>query len=252
MKVKRYKHARKYLGFYRHNFNFREPHQVIIDGTFTHMALQNKINIKEQLPKYLGGDVQLITTRCALKETESLGKAVYGAYVILGRYQVRRCGHKDKPVSASSCIMSMVADSNKNHYFVATLDPDLSQAVNRNPVTPLLYIHFSAIVLEKPSASSLAAASSLTSSKINPTTLEKSTLAKLKGDSDDGEKRKKRKRRGPKEPNPLSVKKKKKKNDGGLPAMKRGETEGKKKRRRKRVKLAAHVKEQLMEKHGSA
>ena len=59
MKVKRYKHCRKYLGFYRNNFNFREPHQVLVDGTFSQLALKNKINIKEQLPKYLGGDVQV-------------------------------------------------------------------------------------------------------------------------------------------------------------------------------------------------
>ncbi|XP_041483793.1 rRNA-processing protein UTP23 homolog [Lytechinus variegatus] len=246
MKVKRYKHARKYLGFYKHNFNFREPHQVLVDGTFTRMALQNKINIKEQLPKYLGGEVQLTTTNCILKEAEALGKAVYGAYVILKRFQVRRCGHKDKAVSAFKCVMSMIADSNKNHYFIATQDPDLSSLVHRTPGTPLLYLHFSAIVLEKPSVTSTAAASSMTSKKINPSEFEKSALKKLQGaDGTDEGKKKRKKRRGPKQPNPLSVKKKKKKSteQGSVVT---GETEGKKKRRRrKKVKIASHVQEQL-------
>ena len=59
MKIKRYKHARKYLNFYRNIFHFREPHQILIDGTFTQMALKHKTDIKDQMPKYLGGEVQV-------------------------------------------------------------------------------------------------------------------------------------------------------------------------------------------------
>jgi U3 small nucleolar RNA-associated protein 23 len=36
-------------------FNFH----IIVDGTFCQAALQNKINIKEQLPKYLDAEIQL-------------------------------------------------------------------------------------------------------------------------------------------------------------------------------------------------
>ena len=32
---------------------------TIVDGTFCQAALQNKINIKEQLPKYLDAEIQL-------------------------------------------------------------------------------------------------------------------------------------------------------------------------------------------------
>ncbi|XP_071496425.1 rRNA-processing protein UTP23 homolog [Diadema antillarum] len=254
MKVKRYKHARKYLGFYRNNFNFREPHQILVDGTFTQMALLRKINIKEQMPKYLGGEVQLTTTNCILSEVEALGKAVYGGYLILKRYQVRRCGHKEKPVSAFRCIMSMIADQNKNHYFVATQDPDLSGAVNRMAGTPLLYIHFNAIVLEKPSESSVTQATALTTRKVNPTDSERKMLTELMGGEGDKDPEKKRKRKGPKGPNPLSVKKKKKKlkdvhsggGGGGPVDGKDGESGGKKRtRRRKRIKIAPHVKEHM-------
>jgi U3 small nucleolar RNA-associated protein 23 len=59
MKVKRYKHAKKVLSFYKSTFKIREPYQVIVDGTFCHAALKGKIQIKEQLPKYLGGRIQL-------------------------------------------------------------------------------------------------------------------------------------------------------------------------------------------------
>ena len=82
MKVKRYKHAKKVLTFYKNTFKIREPYQIIgehllhhslashfhpcaddcaVDGTFCQAALKGKIQIKEQLPKYLGGRIQLGT-----------------------------------------------------------------------------------------------------------------------------------------------------------------------------------------------
>lgn len=63
MKIKRQKQAKKTISFYKYNFSFREPFQILIDGTFCQAALKNKIQIKEQMPKYLMGEVQLCTTR---------------------------------------------------------------------------------------------------------------------------------------------------------------------------------------------
>lgn len=56
---------------------------------------------------------------CALKELESL-KDLYGAKLILQRYQVRNCKHFKNPVSASECLHSMLEGTNSHHYFVAT------------------------------------------------------------------------------------------------------------------------------------
>uniref|UniRef100_A0A670K0U7 UTP23 small subunit processome component n=1 Tax=Podarcis muralis TaxID=64176 RepID=A0A670K0U7_PODMU len=69
MKIKRQKHAKKNVGFYKHNFGFREPFQVLLDGTFCQAALRNKIQIREQLPGYLAGATQLCTTRHAQKNS---------------------------------------------------------------------------------------------------------------------------------------------------------------------------------------
>lgn len=63
MKIKRQKHAKKTISFYKYNFSFREPFQILFDGTFCHAALKNKIQIKEQMPKYLMGEVQFCTTK---------------------------------------------------------------------------------------------------------------------------------------------------------------------------------------------
>lgn len=39
MKIARYKKAQKTLSFYRNNFGFREPYQILIDATFCQSAL---------------------------------------------------------------------------------------------------------------------------------------------------------------------------------------------------------------------
>ncbi|XP_043923002.1 rRNA-processing protein UTP23 homolog [Protopterus annectens] len=120
MKIKRQKHAKKNIAFYKYNFSFREPYQVLVDGTFCQAALKNKIQIKEQLPKYFMGEVQLCTTNCVLKELDSLGKQLYGAKVIAKRFQVRNCEHLKAPINASKCLASMVEGNNPHHYFIAT------------------------------------------------------------------------------------------------------------------------------------
>ena len=73
MKVKRHKHIKKTLNFYKTNFGLSAPYRVLIDGTFCKAALTNKINIREQLPKYLDAEVQICTTVCVKKECEAFG-----------------------------------------------------------------------------------------------------------------------------------------------------------------------------------
>ena len=74
MKVKRQKRVRKILSFYSTNYGHEAPYKVLLDGTFCKAALKFKLNINEQLCKYLEGEVKLCTTRCVLAECEALGK----------------------------------------------------------------------------------------------------------------------------------------------------------------------------------
>ena len=74
MKAKRQKKVRKILSFYSTNYGHEAPYKVLLDGTFCKAALQFKLNISEQLGKYLEGEVKLSTTRCVLAECEALGK----------------------------------------------------------------------------------------------------------------------------------------------------------------------------------
>ncbi|EAW91961.1 chromosome 8 open reading frame 53, isoform CRA_b, partial [Homo sapiens] len=120
MKITRQKHAKKHLGFFRNNFGVREPYQILLDGTFCQAALRGRIQLREQLPRYLMGETQLCTTRCVLKELETLGKDLYGAKLIAQKCQVRNCPHFKNAVSGSECLLSMVEEGNPHHYFVAT------------------------------------------------------------------------------------------------------------------------------------
>ncbi|KAI2551122.1 UTP23 small subunit processome component [Homo sapiens] len=71
MKITRQKHAKKHLGFFRNNFGVREPYQILLDGTFCQAALRGRIQLREQLPRYLMGETQLCTTSISQECTHS-------------------------------------------------------------------------------------------------------------------------------------------------------------------------------------
>uniref|UniRef100_A0A1A8HLB8 rRNA-processing protein UTP23 homolog n=1 Tax=Nothobranchius kuhntae TaxID=321403 RepID=A0A1A8HLB8_NOTKU len=236
MKIKRQKQAKKTISFYKYNFNFREPFQLLIDGTFCQAALKNKIQIKEQMPKYLMGEVQLCTTNCALKELETLGQQLYGAKLILQRFQVRKCAHFKNPVPASECLLSMLGDTNPHHYFVATQDRTVTASVKKIPGVPLLYIILNTIVLDKPSQASLDHIQAVQLGELVTPTQQQSirSLKEEQGISrKDGERRGKKRKRKQSHPNPLSCLKKKKK---GLPTPPLKKAEPGEKRKRSRHK----------------
>ncbi|XP_076006084.1 rRNA-processing protein UTP23 homolog [Genypterus blacodes] len=234
MKIKRQKQAKKTISFYKYNFNFRQPFQILLDGTFCQVALKNKIQIKEQMPKYLMGEVQLCTTNCALKELETLGGQLYGAKIVLQKFQVRNCQHFQNPVPASECLLSMLQDTNPHHYFIATQDRTLTAGLKKIPGVPLLYIILNTIVLDKPSQSSSDQVQAVQLGELVSPAQQQSirTLKEEQGiGQKDGERRGRKRKRKQSNPNPLSCQKKKKK---GLPTPPRTKTDamGKKKRSR--------------------
>ena len=69
MKVKRLKRAQNVLAFYRHNYGLTPPYHLLVDGTFCNAALEQQLNIREQVGKYLGDDdCRYWTTDCVLRE----------------------------------------------------------------------------------------------------------------------------------------------------------------------------------------
>lgn len=212
MKVKRYKKAQKYLSFYRNNFGFRPPYHVLLDGTFCQAALTKQVKLTEQIPKYLGEEIKLLTTVCCITETDKLGPLLHGASVILKQFHVRKCGHEKNPISAIDCLRSLMKAnvSGDEHYILATQDSHLSHKVRKYPGCPLLYMKLNAMNLEAPSEVSEQRAKADTAATFEPEDEEMASLEQLKkvelGKTDKMPKKKKKK----KGPNPLSVKKKSK------------------------------------------
>ncbi|RCN42678.1 hypothetical protein ANCCAN_11318, partial [Ancylostoma caninum] len=103
--------------FLNHANRFR----VLVDGTFCNAALAYKINLREQLPKYLGGDVEIVTTKCVLAELERLGSPVYGALVICRQFTVDMCPHMPhrSPIECLAHLARRAAKGNTK-YIVAT------------------------------------------------------------------------------------------------------------------------------------
>ncbi|KAL0962483.1 hypothetical protein UPYG_G00340610 [Umbra pygmaea] len=237
MKVKRQKQAKKIISFYKYSFGFREPFQILIDGTFCQAALKNKIQIKEQLPKYLMGELQLCTTNCVLKELDTI-KELWGAKLILKRFQIRNCDHFKNPVAASVCLLSMLEDCNRHHYLVATQDQELTTSIKNIPGVPLLYIILNTIVLDKPSKCSVDRAQAVALGQM-VTPDQKQSITSLKEEQGIRPQRERRgKKRKKKNPNPLSCLKKKKKKQPATQPLKVVEGEKKHSRHRKRRKTA--------------
>uniref|UniRef100_A0A0K8T081 rRNA-processing protein UTP23 homolog n=1 Tax=Lygus hesperus TaxID=30085 RepID=A0A0K8T081_LYGHE len=209
MRINRQKKVNRYLCFYANNFGFRKPYQILIDGTFCHTALKDKINLSDQMPNYLDGDVKLLTTPCAIIETEKLGPPVYGAMLILKQFAVHKCGHTE-PISAAACFRHMLGKKNKSRYMIATQDRELQSRVRMVRGTPLLFIHRKAPTLEPPSPLSVHAANTKQQQSVFLSDGERQNLKKAKeailGPQQPLILKRKNKKVGG--PNPLSCKKK--------------------------------------------
>lgn len=215
MKIKRQKRVNRILNFFKNNFGHHEPYNMLIDGTFCNACLTTKINIKDQMPKYFGGEVKLLTTSCCIIETEKLGPALHGAAMILKQFAVYKCGHDPtSPKPAIKCFKSMLGTNNPNHYFIATQDIELRTRARKIPGTPILYLHGNSPTLEEPSESSHESADKSINKRMESSSYQSRILNKLKEETF-GVQNETKKRKKKKGPNPLSClkSKKNKKND---------------------------------------
>ncbi|KAK6022369.1 hypothetical protein OSTOST_11940 [Ostertagia ostertagi] len=231
MKVKRLKRAHRILTFFKYNYKISPPFRVLVDGTFTNAALANKINLREQLPKYLGGDVEIVTTKCVLAELESLGSPVYGALVIARQFEVDVCPHTpSRPAADCLAHLARRAAKGKTKYVIATNDDSLSEKLRTIAGTPILYIKYNAILLDRVSETSIAAVDDIHKSELESLKAIKAAVL--------GEQNVKKKKRKIKGANPLSCKKKKKVSDTVVP-VKTGVRTASGKRKRSRRKATA-------------
>ena len=242
MKIKRAKKVSKILTYYKQNFGFHSPYLLLLDGTFCSACLTAKVNIKDQLPKFLG-EVKLLTTACCIKELEQLqgiNPSVYGALMVTKTFQVYKCDHKVAK-SGQECILSLLTPSDnsqhkKVHLMVATNDNSLRAKVRSIAGVPLVYLHGNCPTLEKPSGLTTKFVEKTSENKLLTLHQEK-TIKELKkqvfGEPTPSEPRKKKKRKGPKGPNPLSCKKKQKRPQDNLRGVQcKLESDGKRRKKK--------------------
>nr|CAD2167647.1 unnamed protein product [Meloidogyne enterolobii] len=126
MKVKRLKRASRVLTFFRYKFGYIPPYSILLDGTFCQEALKCKINLREQLPKYLRDE------NLEMFVTETTRKAFIRRPCIAQQFKVAKCPHRPLR-SAADCIAHLARRSQNSekkkivHYFVATQDSELLQ-----------------------------------------------------------------------------------------------------------------------------
>lgn len=225
MTAKRYKRASKILTFFKYNYKISPPYRVLVDGTFCMAALSNKINLREQLPKYLDGEVEIVTTKCVLEELKQIGSAVYGALAICKQFTVDVCPHTTcRP--AGECLAHLARRATKGtKYLIGTQDDELTEKLRKIVGTPILYIKYNSILIDRVSQDSKLAAEGAKSEIDRVKELKKEILGETQV-----VKRKKKKVKGK---NPLSCKKKIVKKTVPVPTGNRTSA-GKRKRNKKK------------------
>ncbi|ORZ40259.1 Fcf1-domain-containing protein [Catenaria anguillulae PL171] len=236
MKVKRQKTCRKLMQLYCSSYNFREPYQLVMDGTFVNVALRYRLDLRSLIPSTLAAQVKLFSTPCVAHELRSMGKEYAAAAAACKQFEQRRCGHRFG-TKASDCLKDLIGETNEHHLMIATQDKALRTHMRAVPGTPLVYLSGSVVVLEPHSQETLQHVQDTERAKTQASAVEKKmieavvremanvneTPAAAAGVEDTGlggagamPKRKK-----VKGPNPLAVKKPKKEKEAPAKKVKR-------------------------------
>lgn len=128
------------------------------------------------------------------------GKVRQPAVDLAKTFERRKCNHREA-IPGDECLSSVVGDTNKHRYVVATQSQSLRNGLRIIPAVPVVHINRAVMVLEPPSEATLKAKELIEEQSLHPSAPELATVLRDKPVP--------KKRKGPKGPNPLSVKKKK-------------------------------------------
>ena len=170
MKLKRQKAVKRALQFYGQHFGYKAPFSILADGTFCRAALTSRVNLNEQIPRYLQAEALLCTTACVQSECEGLGSRGFGPLSLLRDYRQIACfcnrGQQKgsflpsadsclrliaKQLSASNSQTDANNEAQAQRLIIATQDRELTEFIHEHcPGVPLLYLNGNCLVLEKP------------------------------------------------------------------------------------------------------
>jgi len=186
------------------SFGFRQPYQVLVDSELCRASVDHKIELAKQLGTVLQGQVKPMITQCCIHELY-LQRELQTAVDLAKTFERRKCNHRE-PIPGDDCLASVVGDSNKHRYVIATQSNALRTKLRMIPAVPIVHINRSVMILEPPSDVTMRAKLLMEEKALNSaSSTEKALLASSSMVTEPPPKKK----RGPKGPNPLSVKKKK-------------------------------------------
>ncbi|KAI9572803.1 Fcf1-domain-containing protein [Boletus coccyginus] len=201
MRQKRAKTYRKLMSLYSLSFGFRQPYQVLVDSDMCRLAVAAKTDLQHQLSIVLQGNIKPMITQCCIHELYLQGESLQAAVDLAKSFERRKCNHREAIVG-EECIASVVGDSNRNRYVIATQSQTLRIKLRLIPAVPIVRINRAVMILEPPSDVTLRAKQQNEQEAFRPSAAE---LAAIRADNPVAPPRR---RRAPKGPNPLSVKKK--------------------------------------------
>ncbi|QRW17827.1 rRNA processing protein, Fcf1 family protein [Rhizoctonia solani] len=154
-------------------------------------------------------------------ELYKLGPSAQHIVDLAKLFERRKCNHREA-IENEPCIESVVGETNKHRYVVASQSTDLRNKLRKIPAVPLVHINRSVMVLEPRSEATIKAKDQSESASMGVTDSEARALT---SSSTPTATEPTHKRKIAKGPNPLSMKKKKpksekRKRDSGEPEAK--------------------------------
>ncbi|KLO04864.1 Fcf1-domain-containing protein [Schizopora paradoxa] len=154
MRQKRAKQYRKLMALYSMSFGFRQPYQVLVDSMICSEAISSKVDLVKRLEDVLQGNVKPMITQCCIEELYLQGSALQPAVDLAKSFERRKCNHREA-IQGDECLSSVVGETNKHRYVIASQSNPLRQKLRLIPAVPLVHINRSVTVLEPPSDATL-------------------------------------------------------------------------------------------------
>eukprot|EP00798_Chlamydomonas_sp_ICE-L_P000343 gene343-1718_t len=152
MRVKKHKHTRRAIGFYKIHYGFHEPFKVLLDGNFIHATTSSNLkDLDNHISRLLGCKCKLYVTRCVTQELKGLGSEFKEAATASHKLDLHKCGHENKAEPAHECLTEVIGKDNGGHWWVATQDKALRQSLGKIPGTPIIFATVNGLHLETPS-----------------------------------------------------------------------------------------------------
>jgi len=176
MRILQKKRIRRQLQLYKLQFGIQEPFKVLVDGELIRNALDEKIYLKDELPKILQGRCYMVVTNCVVSELRKKGEDYKGAALFAKRLQRAKCDHSTA-VSANECMKSVIGESNPEKYCVAVQDQNLRYRLSRLPGVPIVFLYQNRCQLGVPSKATKEESEKITHEKMALPEEEKERLA---------------------------------------------------------------------------